>query len=77
LSHKEIQYGGIFGKSHVKNDNFFFFKSNFCTENIFYERKKVAKWHKIVELSKYALVHNQNSTWRPQNIRQSQENAKK
>jgi len=43
FEHKEIQYGGIFGKSHVKNDNFFFFKSNFCIENVFYERNKVTQ----------------------------------
>jgi len=72
--HKEIQYGGIFGKSHVKNDNFFFLNPTFVPKTYFMNG---TKWHKIVDLSKYALVHNQNSTWRPQNSRQSQENAKK
>jgi len=67
-----------FCKKLRKKWQFFFFQIQLLYQKrILWTEQSGTKWHKIVELSKYALVHNQNSTWRPQNSRQSQENAKK
>jgi len=66
-----------FWKKSRKKWQFFFQIQLLYRKRILWTEHSGTKWHKIVELSKYALVHNQNSTWRPQNSRQSQENAKK
>jgi len=54
-----------FWKKSRKKWQFFFQIQLLYRKRILWTEQSGIKWHKIIELSKYALVHNQNSTWQP------------